>query len=75
MTYWGGNQIVALADMPRDVDYSYTNANTLDGKFTYSSSTSKTGIPLRWFHTPTRRTAMPTQWPCLRAGFGASLWL
>jgi predicted phage tail protein len=33
MTYWGGNQIVALADMPRDVDYSYTNANTLDGKF------------------------------------------
>jgi predicted phage tail protein len=41
MTYWGGNQIVALADMPRDVDYSYTNANTLDGKFTYSS-TSKT---------------------------------
>lgn len=42
MTYWGGNQIVALADMPRDVDYSYTNANTLDGKFTYSSNTSKT---------------------------------
>ncbi|MHB9331700.1 phage tail protein [Phytobacter ursingii] len=42
MTYWGNNQIVALADMPRDVDYSYTNANTLDGKFTYSSSTSKT---------------------------------
>ncbi|VTP12899.1 hypothetical protein PUATCC27989T_702 [Phytobacter ursingii] len=42
MTYWGGNQIVALADMPRDVDYSYTNANIIDGKFTYSSSTSKT---------------------------------
>lgn len=42
MTYWGGNQIVALADMPRDVDYSYTNANSIDGKFTYSSSTSKT---------------------------------
>ena len=42
MTYWGNNQIVALADMPRDVDYSYTNANTLEGKFTYSSSTSKT---------------------------------
>lgn len=42
MTYWGGNQIVALADMPRDVDFSYTNANIIDGKFTYSSSTSKT---------------------------------
>jgi predicted phage tail protein len=24
MTYWGGDQIVALADMPRDVDYIYT---------------------------------------------------
>jgi predicted phage tail protein len=41
MTYWGGNQIVALADMPRDVDYSYTNANVIDGHFYYSSSTSK----------------------------------
>lgn len=41
MTYWGGNQIVALADMPRDVDYSYTNANVIDGHFSYSSSTSK----------------------------------
>ncbi|EMO1383950.1 TPA: host specificity protein J [Citrobacter freundii] len=42
MTYWGGDQIVALADMPRDVDYSYTRANVVDGRFTYSSSTSKT---------------------------------
>ncbi len=42
MTYWGGNQIVALADMPRDVDYSYTRANVIDGLFTYSSSTTKT---------------------------------
>ncbi|MBD8168629.1 host specificity protein J [Erwinia persicina] len=42
MTYWGGNQIVALADMPRDVDYSYTRANVVDGLFTYSSSTTKT---------------------------------
>ncbi|WCF42008.1 host specificity protein J [Enterobacter roggenkampii] len=41
MTYWGGNQIVALADMPRDVDYSYTRANVIDGRFTYSSSTTK----------------------------------
>lgn len=42
MTYWGGDQIVALADMPRDVDYSYTRANVIDGRFTYSSSTTKT---------------------------------
>lgn len=42
MTYWGGDQIVALADMPRDVDYSYTRANVIDGRFNYASSTSKT---------------------------------
>lgn len=41
MTYWGGDQIVALADMPRDVDYSYTLANIV-GKPRYSSSTTKT---------------------------------
>lgn len=42
MVYWGGDQIVALADMPRDVDYSYTRANAVGGRFTYSSSTTKT---------------------------------
>ena len=42
MTYWGGDQIVALADMPRDVDFSYTRANVIDGRFNYASSTSKT---------------------------------
>lgn len=42
MTYWGGNQIVALADMPRDIDYTYTRANVIDGQFVYSSSTTKT---------------------------------
>lgn len=41
MTYWGGGQIVILADMPRDIDYSYTRANVIDGKFIYSSSSSK----------------------------------
>ncbi|KNC88310.1 host specificity protein J [Trabulsiella odontotermitis] len=42
MTYWGGDKIVCLADMPRDVDYNYTPANVIDGKFTYSGSTTKT---------------------------------
>lgn len=42
MTYWGGNQIVALADMPRDIDYTYTRANVIDGQFVYSSSTTRT---------------------------------
>ncbi len=41
MTYWGDDQIVCLADMPRDVDFTYTHANVIDGKFTYSSSTTK----------------------------------
>ncbi|HDT5731117.1 TPA: host specificity protein J [Enterobacter roggenkampii] len=41
MTYWGDDQIVALADMPRDVDFTYTYANVVDGKFVYSSSTTK----------------------------------
>lgn len=42
MTYWGGDQIVALADMPRDIDFSYTRANVVDGLFTYASSSTKT---------------------------------
>ncbi|MCM7821106.1 phage tail protein [Enterobacter hormaechei] len=41
MTYWGDDQIVALADMPRDVDFTYTHANVIDGRFTYYSSTTK----------------------------------
>ncbi|ASP02148.1 host specificity protein J [Enterobacter hormaechei] len=41
MTYWGDDQIVALADMPRDVDFTYTHANVIKGRFTYSSSTTK----------------------------------
>ncbi|HCM9141891.1 TPA: phage tail protein [Enterobacter hormaechei subsp. steigerwaltii] len=41
MSYWGDDQIVALADMPRDVDFTYTHANVIDGRFTYSSSTTK----------------------------------
>lgn len=41
MNYWGDDQIVALADMPRDVDFTYTHANVIDWRFTYSSSTTK----------------------------------
>jgi len=35
------NQLVVLADMPRDTDYVYTRANIIDGLISYSSSTSK----------------------------------
>ena len=41
MTYWHDNQLVVLADMPRDTDYVYTRANIIDGLISYSSSTSK----------------------------------
>ncbi|PRD14061.1 host specificity protein J [Pantoea coffeiphila] len=42
MTYWSGNQLVTMADMPRDIDFLYTRANVINGLFTYSSSTTKT---------------------------------
>ncbi|MDX7992635.1 host specificity protein J, partial [Xenorhabdus littoralis] len=42
MTYWANNNMNALADMPRDMDYIYTRANVRDGKFTYSSASEKT---------------------------------
>ncbi len=41
MTYWGDNQMVALADMPRDIDYTYTRASVINGKFTYSSGSER----------------------------------
>lgn len=40
MTCWTGEQLMTLADMPRDVDYVYTRANVIGGKFNYSSSTT-----------------------------------
>ncbi|HGK8567245.1 TPA: DUF1983 domain-containing protein [Yersinia enterocolitica] len=41
MTYWGNNQLCALADMPRDVDYIFTRANVIDGRFTYGGGSEK----------------------------------
>lgn len=40
MTCWTGDQLLTLADMPRDVDFVYSRANVINGKFTYSSTTS-----------------------------------
>ncbi|HGW3470196.1 TPA: DUF1983 domain-containing protein [Klebsiella pneumoniae] len=40
MTCWNGEQIIVLADMPRDVDFTYTRANIV-GKPRYSSSSSQ----------------------------------
>ncbi|BDH46380.1 hypothetical protein TUM12370_24240 [Salmonella enterica subsp. enterica serovar Choleraesuis] len=41
MTYWGGDQMVTVCDMPEDVRYTFTRANVVNGQFTYSSSSEK----------------------------------
>lgn len=42
VSYYGGSQIVASADMPRDPVYTYTAANVIDGRFTYEGSSRRT---------------------------------
>jgi predicted phage tail protein len=44
MAYWAEGQIVMQADMPRaqDIDYVFTRANVIDGKFSYGSASTKT---------------------------------
>jgi len=42
MSYWANSQMTAVADMPRDVDYQFTRANVIDGRFTYSGTSQKT---------------------------------
>jgi predicted phage tail protein len=41
MTYWANNQACALADMPRDMQYIYTRANVIDGKFNYQGGSQR----------------------------------
>ncbi|GHX81272.1 Phage-related protein, tail component [Vibrio cholerae] len=42
MVYWMQSQMFVRADMPRDPDYIFTNANVVDGAFTYSGSDERT---------------------------------
>ncbi len=42
ISFWGAGQIVCSADMPGDPSVLYTQANVVDGKFTYASSARKT---------------------------------
>ncbi|UOL48385.1 tail protein [Pseudomonas phage Almagne] len=42
MAYWGGGMVTVTSDMPEDPQYTYTNANVLDGKFEYSGTGRKT---------------------------------
>lgn len=38
ISYWAGGAIVPVCDMPADPVYVYTNANVIEGKFTYQGS-------------------------------------
>ena len=42
MTYWGQSKMTSIADMPRDVDYIFSRANVVDGRFVYSGTSEKT---------------------------------
>ncbi|SET27653.1 host specificity protein J [Thorsellia anophelis] len=42
MTYWSKGILASIADMPADIDYIYTPANVVDGKFNYSGAAHNT---------------------------------
>lgn len=41
LTYWAAGSVMAVADMPEDPVYTYSNANVVDGKFNYSGTSKK----------------------------------
>lgn len=42
MAYWSLAQVVAVADMPKEATALFTNANVIDGEFTYAGSSRNT---------------------------------
>lgn len=42
ITYWAGGQVMTGADMPSDPVYTFTQANVIGGRFSYSGSARKT---------------------------------
>ncbi|ULH08585.1 TipJ family phage tail tip protein [Alcaligenes faecalis] len=42
MAYYAHGSVLAVADMPRDAVYTYSNANVVDGQFNYTGSGLKT---------------------------------
>lgn len=44
MSYWGAGSVIATADMPADPAYTFTNANVIDGKFTYAGTSRKSRL-------------------------------
>jgi len=41
MAYWAAGSVMAIADIPEDPVFTYSNANVIDGKFKYSGSAKK----------------------------------
>ena len=41
MAYWAAGSVMAVADIPEDPVYTYSNANVIDGKFGYFGSAKK----------------------------------
>ncbi|MGY2183267.1 host specificity protein J [Pseudomonas agarici] len=41
MAYWAAGSVMAVADIPEDPVYTYSNANVIDGKFSYTGSSKK----------------------------------
>ncbi|WP_120211390.1 host specificity protein J [Xenorhabdus ehlersii] len=39
--YWGANQFVAIADMPDDIKYIFTQASVINGDFIYSGGSER----------------------------------
>ncbi|TKR55312.1 DUF1983 domain-containing protein [Allopusillimonas ginsengisoli] len=51
MAYWANGQVVAVADMPSDPVYTYTNANVVNRRFEYTGAditTRKTVALVSW---------------------------
>jgi len=42
MAYWAAGSVTAVADIPEDPVYTYSNANVIEGKFGYFGSAKKT---------------------------------
>ena len=60
MTCWNGEQIVVQADMPRDVDFTYTRANIV-GKPVIRAAAAGFGTPTPGFWSD-RIMLMLMQW-------------
>jgi len=51
MAYWANGQVVAVADIPSDPVYTFTNANVINGRFEYTGadlSTRRTVALVSW---------------------------